>query len=68
VDVDPLAKEVARLLAIQDGRRNPDDYAAGDAYGTDTVLPNGDPAHFVWREYLKHATAIIELVRSFKGV
>jgi hypothetical protein len=37
----------------------------GDAYGIDGYMRNGDPAHFIWREYANHR-AVDELVYALK--
>jgi len=53
-----MVQRVARVLCMQ-ARRDPDALEAGDVYGIDGRKPNGDPAHYNWREYVGDATEII---------
>ena len=56
-------KALARLLARQYGR-DPDSLEAGDLPQIDGNLPNGDPAHFSWREFTDKANEIIQLMEN----
>ncbi len=44
---------------------DPNALEPGDVYGVDGYMRNGDPAHFMWREYADHR-AVDELVYSLK--
>lgn len=44
---------------------DPNALEPGDVYGIDGYMRNGDPAHFMWREYADHR-AVDELVYSLK--
>ncbi len=60
--VGKLTEAVARLLCEQINH-DPDDLEPGDAYGVDHVLPNGDPAHYLWRQHVDDAREVIALVK-----
>ena len=51
-------EKLARKLCELAGG-DPDYLEPGDALGVDGVKPNGDKAHFFWREWLEDADAII---------
>ena len=44
---------------------NPNALEPGDVYGIDRYMRNGDPAHFMWREYADYR-AVDELVYALK--
>ena len=62
--IDNRLKSVARTLCIH-ARRDPDSLEPGNApYDTDEeavdgTLPNGDPAHYSWREFVPRAKEIL---------
>lgn len=62
LDTGALREEVARLVCSTLDS-DPDTLEAGDAYGIDAYLPNGDPAHRIWRQYETLADAILNLVQ-----
>ena len=55
---------VAQELARQGGY-DPEQLEPGDVHGVDGTLPNGDPAHFMWRKYIKGARSVIAVVDQF---
>jgi hypothetical protein len=57
--VDPKIEGVARLLCQQRGYDD-DQLEPGDGYGVDAILPNTDPAHYLWRAFVEDATQIVE--------
>jgi hypothetical protein len=61
--VDPTIMEVARLLVEQRGH-DPDQLEPGDAYGVDAILPNGDPAHMLWRARVEDAEEIVAFIEG----
>jgi hypothetical protein len=60
---ESMIERVARAICRANGR-DPDRLEPGDAPGIDGQLPNGDPAHFVWKHYMDEARAAIEAMRS----
>jgi len=60
--VDPLVRRVAARICYR--RHWPFDLEPGDAYGVDAILPNGDPAHELWRQYVDDAEKIVAMVRN----
>lgn len=54
-----MVERVARILCEQ-SLCNPDALEPGDIYGIDGYKRNGDPAHFMWREFVERARAVIE--------
>ena len=49
---------VARIIARQRAY-DPDYLEPGDLPRIDGHKPNGDPAHYIWREFIKDAKEII---------
>lgn len=67
---DSMIERVARALCIQRGREpdqleSGDDPRQNDTSVIDGHMPNGDAAHFSWREFENDARAIITVMRSF---
>jgi hypothetical protein len=60
---ESMIERVARAICRANGR-DPDRLEPGDAPGIDGQLPNGDPAHFVWKHYMDEARAAIEALRE----
>lgn len=58
-----MVERVARVLCKAD-RCDPDQLEPGDAAGIDGHLSNGDPAHFLWREWSDRARLVIEAMRE----
>lgn len=54
-----MRERIARALC-EANDRDPDQLEPGDAYGIDAVLPNGDPAHCLWRGYVEQADAVLD--------
>jgi hypothetical protein len=53
-----MIEKLSRLLCTLDGY-DPDRLESGSVYGLDGMLRNGDPAHFLWRQYAKKAKKIL---------
>lgn len=58
-----MIEKVARALCAANGR-TPDDLEPGDVLGIDGHMRNGDPAHFLWREWSGKARTVIEAMRE----
>jgi hypothetical protein len=58
-----MIEKAARALCVASGR-DPDKLEPGDCVGTwegeDGVMPNGDVAHWIWRESVDKARMVIE--------
>jgi len=55
---DKRTERVARALCVKAGI-NPDKLEPGDVYGVDGIAANGDPCHFMWRQFADTAQAAI---------
>ena len=55
-NIEKVAREFCRLSGI-----DPDQLEPGNIYGVDGHLPNGDPAHFMWRQFVEKAKPMIKL-------
>lgn len=64
-DVDPLVEAVAWIICSR--RHDPEYLEPGDAYGVDAILENGDPAHFMWRQFVEDAEEIVTLVKDHEA-
>jgi len=64
MDTDKIKRLVAEAFCRYRGI-NPNTLEPGDVYGVDGYMRNGDPAHFIWREYTDHR-AVDELVYALK--
>jgi hypothetical protein len=51
-------EKVARALCASVGY-DPDQLEPGDRFGIDGRMPNGDPAHKMWRSYADRAEVLI---------
>lgn len=58
-----MIERVARALCEAEGHK-PDQLEPGDAVGIDGYMGNGDPAHFLWREWSDKARAAIGAMRE----
>ena len=56
--VKTKTERVARLLA-EAHRLNPDQLEPGDLPRIDGYMPNGDPSHFIWRQFVPLAKKVI---------
>lgn len=52
-------ERVARLLATAN-RLDPDQLEPGDLPKIDAYLDNGDPAHYIWRQFVPLAKKVIK--------
>lgn len=58
-----IVERVARVLCQRNGY-DPDSIEPGDLPRVDGRLKNGDPGHFLWREFVAPARAAIEAMRE----
>ena len=58
-----MIERVARALCFLDGS-DPDAMEAGDAFGIDGCLPNGDPAHMSWKRWENRAVEVLQLIKN----
>jgi len=61
---DALTVMVAKTICKHMGY-DPDYIEPGDVPQIDAVLPNGDPGHFLWREFVPLAEKIIHDLRQW---
>ncbi len=54
-------KKVARVICEHKGI-NPFYLEPGDAFGIDGTCPNGDPGHYMWREFTPLARKILKVL------
>jgi len=54
---------IARIICKERGY-NPDEMEPGDLPITDRILANGDPAHFLWRNFTPLARKIIKAISA----
>jgi len=58
-----LEEKIARIIC-EDKGYDPDYLEPGPEPITDKILNNGDPAHYLWREFTPLARKIISLVKD----
>lgn len=56
-------EKVARIICKDQGC-NPDALEPGDRPRIDGTCPNGDPGHFVWRQFVPLAKKIIKALEA----
>ena len=57
------AELVARIICKYHGY-DPDKLEPGSLPKIDGTCPNGDPGHFMWRQYVTLANKIIKVLKS----
>lgn len=61
--MDSAIEKVARIICKSTGN-NPDYLEPGDRWDIDDYCANGDPGHFMWREYIYTAKQVIKTIRE----
>jgi hypothetical protein len=56
-----IVKQIARVLC-EDRGYDPDQLEPGNVPCVDGVCPNGDPGHYMWREFMPLALKICDLI------
>ena len=54
-------ERVARIIC-EDNRQDPDKLEPGNRQRVDSICPNGDPGHYMWRKYVPLAAKILNAI------